>query len=71
VLVVTNEKVFVFNNFIFEVFIVKWCNCYNDHHPFFIMLQVSWISFFHCLFLSFSFIRRKFVIYNQFCNLKM
>ncbi len=50
VLVAMNKTVFVFNNFIFEVFIVKWCNHCNGRHPFFIMLQVSWIFFFHCYF---------------------
>jgi hypothetical protein len=45
-----NKTVYVFNNFIFEVFIVKWCNHCNGHHPFYIMLQVSWISFLHCYF---------------------
>jgi hypothetical protein len=54
-LIAMNTKVFVFNNFIFEAFIVKWCNCCNGHQPFFIMLQVSWIYFLHCPFFIFFF----------------
>jgi hypothetical protein len=82
VLVAMNKKVFVFKSFIFEVFIVKWCNCCNGRHPFFIMLQVSWIYFFQCLFiffLSFLFMlacnhlicccsKPKFIIFPSFNN---
>ncbi len=55
-MVVASKKFFVCNNFIFEVFIVKWCYHCNGHHP---LIQ---LYFLHYLFnLTFS-LRHRIVL---------